>query len=1148
MGDFCHLHNHTSYSLLDGAAKIPEFLDGVKADGQDAAGITDHGHMNGVVEFFKEAKKRDITPVLGTEAYFADDRNVREKGVKRYHLTLLAETTEGYHNLSKISSDAFLKGFYGKPRCDWESLAAHSKGVIATTGCLGGPVLQRLLQRDVKGAVEQAAKLQDIFGKESLFVEIMNHGIPEQTQTNPLLLHVAKQIDAPLLVTNDCHYTKAADAIPHDILLCCQTGARKSDPDRFKFDSDQHYLKSGAEMRHLFREVEVGCDNTLWIAERAQGVELGFGEIHLPNFPLPSEFDTDSAYLEHLVLEALPGRYPSMSEEVLERAKYELQVIRDLNLSSYFLIFWDLAAFARRERIMTGPGRGSAAGSIVSYALGITKLDPLKHGLIFERFINPDRIALADIDWDIDTRYREKLINYVKAKYGEDHVAQIITFGQIKARTAVRDAAKVLGYEWAMGDRIAKLMPPLIMGVDTPLYACFTEEEKYKAGYKNAQGLRDLYKSDPEVQEIVDAALGIEGLHKSHGVHAAGVVIGDRPLTELIPLQLAGDEEGERQIVTQYEKNTIEDLGLLKMDFLGLRNLDVIADTLDLLGFPIDFFDNLASMDDPGVFELLKQGNTIGIFQVESPQMRALLRRMQPTNTDDISAVLALYRPGPMAANMHNDYADRKNGRQNAVPFHEDAAEILGETYQLAVYQEQVMRVSRKFAGYTFAEADNLRKIMGKKLPDKMRAEKSKFVKGCIDTGYSEQFADELFHLIEGFASYGFNKSHSYAYGYITYWTAYLKVHHPKEYMAALCTSVMNDRAKTALYLSEARRMGLHVSPPDVNASQSGFTVTQDGIMVGLTLLKDIGRDFADQIVAQAPYVSLRDFCVKIMPTTTAMKSLAAGGALDAFGPRLGIATVSDNILAAIRKQRKKVSAQQDSLFAAAGLEAELTGIDIEVPDAEYGWQELLDKEKEALGLYLSGHPLDDFRDDETDYTLADLREIEPGGKENYEVLVSVVALDVKWTRKGDAMAIVTVEDTTGSIEVVVFPNKWNLHKPRLQAGSVVKIKVRVSTNNRDEQNYILDGVDLVRGTAERRMVSDQKIMFHLPRGFNSDQRFVSKLKGIFLTHRGDVPVSVYISRSSQADLKNEYLVKPSDKLKEDVKNLYLEFAKSRES
>ncbi len=1145
MGDFCHLHNHTSYSLLDGAAKIPEFLDGVAADGQRAAGITDHGHMNGVVDFYKEAKKRDLTPVLGTELYFTDDRNVREKGVKRYHLTLLAETTEGYHNLSKISSDAFLNGFYGKPRGDWESLAAHSKGVIATTGCLGGPVLQRLLERDVKGAVEQAARLQDIFGKESLFVEIMNHGIPEQTQTNPLLLHVAKQIDAPLLVTNDCHYTKAADAIPHDILLCCQTGARKADKDRFRFDSDQHYLKTAEEMRYLFREVESGCDNTLWIAERAQGVELGFGEIHLPNFPLPDGYADDSAYLEHLVMEALPNKYGTpLSEEVLERAKYELQVIKDLHLSSYFLIFWDLAAFARRERIMTGPGRGSAAGSIVSYALGVTKLDPLKHGLIFERFINPDRIALADIDWDIDTRYREKLINYSKEKYGDDHVAQIITFGQIKARTAVRDAAKVLGYDWAMGDKIAKLMPPLIMGVDTPLYACFKEEDEFKAGYKNAQGLRDLYNADGSVKQIVDAALGIEGLHKSHGVHAAGVVIGDRPLVELLPLQLAGDEEGERQIVTQYEKNTIEDLGLLKMDFLGLRNLDVIADTLDLLGFPIDFFDNLESMDDPGVFELLQQGNTIGIFQVESPQMRALLKRMKPTNTDDISAVLALYRPGPMAANMHNDYADRKNGRQNAVPFHEDAAEILGETFQLAVYQEQVMRVSRKFAGYTFAEADNLRKIMGKKLPEKMRAEKSKFVQGCVNTGYSQEFADQLFHLIEGFASYGFNKSHSYAYGYITYWTAYLKVHHPKEYMASLCTSVMKDHSKTALYLSEARRMGLKVQAPDVNVSQSEFTVTEDGIMVGLTLLRDVGRDLADRIVSEAPYTGLRDFCARIMPTTTVMKSLAAGGALDAFGTRLGIATVSDNILTSIRKQRKKVSADQVSLFDAA----DIAIADIEVPTVEYGWQELLDKEKEALGLYLSGHPLDEFTDEVTDTTLADLREIEPGGKEVYEVLVSVMACEVKWTRKGDAMAILQVEDVTGGIEVVVFPNKWTHNKPRLQEGAVVKIKVRVSTNNRDERNYILDSVDLLRGTAERRMVSDRKIMFHLPRGFHSDQKFMSKLKGIFLTHRGDVPVSVYISRSSQADLKNDYLVQPSQTLRDEVKNLYLEFAKSRES
>jgi len=699
---FVSLHTHTSYSQLDGASKIPELVDRAVELGMPGLGISDHGHLNGLIDFYRECKKKEIKPVLGQEFYFSDDRLLKEvvkqenengeidgSDKRYYHLSVWAENNEGYQNLLKLSSDAFLNGMYYKPRTDYAILEEHSKGLMIGSGCLGGPVLQKLLHDDFNGGLLVAAHLQDIVGRENFFIEMMNHGLSEQRKTNPMLIELAKQLDAPLICTQDTHYTHQHDSHAHSVLLCCQTGSKMSDPKRFKFHNDEYYLKSAQEMRNLFKETPEACDNTLLIASRSN-VEIDFDTLHLPKFPVPEGYNSDYDFLEELTMQGLKRRYEEPSQEVFERAAYELSVIKSMNLSSYFLIFWDLVNFAQRERIFTGPGRGSAAGSIVSYSLGITKLDPIRHDLIFERFINPDRIALADVDWDIDTRFREKLINYTRDKYGDDRVAQIVTFNMIKARTAVRDSARVLGYDWALGDKISKAMPPLIMGVDTPLWACFKEVPKYESGFKNAQELRDLYRSNSEIKEIVDSALGIEGLVRQDGIHAAAVVIGDRPLDELIPLQ----RRVGKPITTQYEKNTIEDLGLLKMDFLGLRNLDVISDTLDRLNLPFDFLETI-SLDDKEVYKSLQEGKGIGVFQVESPQMRELLERLRPTSIDDISAVLALYRPGPMAMNMHNDYADRKNGLQKISYFHEDAKEILSKTFALCIFQDEKVMTHR---------------------------------------------------------------------------------------------------------------------------------------------------------------------------------------------------------------------------------------------------------------------------------------------------------------------------------------------------------------------------------------------------------------------------------------------------------------------
>ncbi|MCU0261573.1 MAG: DNA polymerase III subunit alpha, partial [Ilumatobacteraceae bacterium] len=795
MDSFTHLHVHTEYSMLDGAARLDELVAAAVADGQPALGITDHGNMYGVLEFYKECRSHGVTPIIGTEAYMAHDHR-SERPARRgrvddsggdtegggklyYHLTLLAETDVGYRNLIQLSSLAFLEGYYYKPRIDWELLERYHEGLIATTGCLGGHVLQSLLQGDERGALDKAGRLQEIFGKDHLFVELQDHGIPAQRETNPQLVEIARRIGAPLLATNDSHYTHRHDHESHDALLCVQTGALISDPKRFKFEGEEHYLKPAHEMRHLFRELPEACDNTLWIAERAN-VDITFGEALLPDFPIPEGFADDRAYLDHLAWEGARQRWgDTLPQTVVERLAYELKVIGDMGFASYFLITWDLIKHARDAGIRVGPGRGSAAGCAVAYCLRITDLDPIKYDLLFERFLNPSRVSMPDIDMDFDSRYRDEMIRYAAERYGRDHVAQIITFGTIKARNAVRDAARVLGYPYAVGDKIAKAMPPLVMGRDTPLKKCFEEDPKYADGYKAAAELRAMYETDPDVKRVVDVAKGLEGLKRSDGIHAAAVVITKEPLTHYLPVQRkpeSGQDPAEAPIVTQFEMGGVEKLGLLKMDFLGLRNLDVITDTVAMVRARSDpdFDIDDIPLDDPLTYSLLARGDTIGVFQLESPPMRQLLKAMAPDSFDDVSAVLALYRPGPMSVNMHYDYADRKNGRKPVELFHPDAEDVLSDTFGLMIYQESVMRVAQKFAGYSLAEADNLRKACGKKIRELMAKERDSFEAGCERTGYGRKLGKDLFDVIEKFADYAFNKSHTYGYGLITYQTAYL--------------------------------------------------------------------------------------------------------------------------------------------------------------------------------------------------------------------------------------------------------------------------------------------------------------------------------------------------------------------------------------
>jgi len=1076
LGDsFAHLHVHTEYSMLDGAARIDEVVAAAAADGQPAIGITDHGNMYGVLDFYRAARKAGITPVIGTEAYMAGESRF-ERPVRRgrvddtggeigegeklyYHLTLLAESNQGYKNLMKLSSAAYLEGYYYKPRVDWELLERHHEGVIATTGCLGGVVNQALLRDDVPLATKLASRLSDIFGRGGLYVEIQDHGLADQHRTNRHLIEIARDLHLPLLATNDSHYVHREGAVAHDALLCVQTGAQVDDPKRFKFEGDEHYLKTAAEMRTLFAEVPESCDSTLEIAERAK-VEIEFGKPELPNFPLPAGFQTEDDYLRRLALQGAHERYGApLPADAAERIDKELTVIREMGLSSYFLIVWDLINYARTKRIRVGPGRGSAAGCCVAYCLKIVDLDPLEYGLIFERFLNAGRKEMPDIDMDFDERFRGDMIKYAAEKYGPDHVAQIVTFSTIKARAAVRDAARVLGYPYAVGDRIAKAMPPLIMGRDTPLAACLELTPGMEEGYKMAADLRELYDTDADAKKVIEVARGLAGLRRQDGIHAAAVVITRHPLTEYLPIQRKPGPDGDianAPIVTQYEMHGVSDLGLLKMDFLGLRNLSVIEKALDLIevttGERVDI-DHVA-LDDEKTFEMLRRGDSIGVFQLEGGPMRALIRSLAPTCFDDIGALVALYRPGPMAANMHNDFADRKNGRKPITYIHPDLGEVLGDTQGLMIYQESLMRVAQRFAGYSLQEADNLRKACGKKIRALMAAERDKFVAACEKTGYGAQLGTALFDVIEPFADYAFPKAHAYCYGMVAYQTAWLKANHPVEYLAALLTSVKDDKDKTAVYLAECRTMGVEVMVPDINKSMSDFVAVDGKIPFGLSAIRNVGAGLVGLIVAErdehGPFTDFYDFCQRVSPAVLnkrSVESLIKAGAFDSVGhPRRGLLMVFEQVIDRTLARRREADLGIMSLF---GEMAEGPGSALDermpIPDLEFDPPERLTHEKEMLGLYVSSHPLfgvESALRRHTDCTINDLRELRDG--EMRWVGGVVTSLQRKYTKRGDLMATFVLEDLQSAIEVFVFPRTMLDYGAYLADDAVVCVKGRI--------------------------------------------------------------------------------------------------------
>ena len=1136
---FSHLHLHTEFSMLDGAARVQEVVAAAAADGQPAIAVTDHGAMYGVVDFYTACRQHGIKPIVGLEAYMAyesraerparrgrlDDTGGDTGGGRKlyYHLTLLAENDEGYRNLVKLSSEAYLSGYFYKPRADWELLERHSAGLIATTGCLGGHVLQSLLHDDMAGAVEKAARLQDIFGRDNLFVELQDHGLADQRRTNPQLVEIARRLHAPLLATNDSHYVRREDAVAHDALLCVQTNAVISDADRFRFEGEEHYLKTAAEMRQLFAELPEACDNTLWIAERAN-VELEFGKPQLPEFPVPEGFAGDDEYLRHVTLEGARERWREpLPPEVAERLEYELDVICDMGFASYFLIVWDLIAYARRRGIRVGPGRGSAAGCCVSYCLRITDLDPIRYDLLFERFLNPGRKQMPDIDMDFDDRYRDEMIRYAAERYGRDHVAQIVTFSTIKARAAVRDAARVLGYPYAVGDRVAKTMPPLVMGRDTPLWACLERDARYDDGYRAAGELRDMYATDDDARRVIDVARGLEGLRRQDSIHAAAVVISREPLTEHLPIQRKpepGQDPDEAPIVTQYEMHAVEELGLLKMDFLGLRNLSVIETALDLIeastGTRPDI--DAVPLDDDKTLAMLRKGDSIGVFQLEGGPMRALMKSLAPTSFDDVAALVALYRPGPMAANMHNDYADRKNGRKPIAYLHADAEEILADTQGLMIYQELLMRVAQKFAGYSLADADNLRKACSKKKRDLIAREREAFVAGCEREGYGRELGDEWFELIEPFADYAFPKAHAYGYGLVAYQTAWLKANHPVEYLAALLTSVKDNQDKSAVYLNECRQMGITVHVPDVNRSVSDFAARGGEIVFGLSGVRNVGEGLVQLIVEErerhGPFADFYDFCERVDPQVLnkrAIESLIKAGAFDSVGhPRLGLLAAHEQIIDRTLIRRRERDQGVMNLFADADPDAAPAFDErVEIQDLHFDKMQSLAFEKEMLGLYVSDHPLmgaEAVMRRRADTTISELRE--QGSPEVRSVGGVVTSLQRKYTKRGELMAVFVLEDLQAAIEVMVFPKVMAEQAGGLSDDAVVCVRGRLDTRE-DEPKLIameIQPVELVHD-------GGPPVRINLGPGV-ATERTIGDLKRLLGEHPGESAVFVHVGET----------------------------------
>ncbi len=1178
---FVHLHVHTEYSMLDGAARIGDLFTRAAEMGMPALATTDHGYLFGAYDFWKKAQGTGVKPIIGVEAYVApgthrtdktkvlwgDERTPRgddvSAGGSYTHMTLLATDNASMHNLFRMSSIASLDQVYAKwPRLDRELLNTYGKGLIATTGCPSGEVQTLLRLGQYDRARASAAEFRDIFGADSYYLELMDHGNEIERRTREDLMRLGKDLGLPLLATNDLHYVDPEDDVAQDALLCINSGSTLLDPGRFKFEGTGYHLKSPAEMRRIFRELPEACDNTLLVAERCE-VSFTEGEGRfMPRFDCPPGESEQSWFVKE-VAQGLRERFPGgVPDYATRQADYETEVIVSKGYAGYFLVVADFINWAKANGIRVGPGRGSGAGSMCAYAMKITDLDPVPHGLIFERFLNPERMSMPDFDVDFDERRRGEVIRYVTDKYGDERVAQIVTYGTIKAKQAVKDSSRLLGHPFSVGEQLTKAMPADIMGKGVPLAEMDNPEHKR---YADGADFRALVATEPHFKEIVQTARGIEGLKRQWGVHAAGVIMSSEPLIDVIPI-MRRLQDG--QVITQFDYPSCESLGLVKMDFLGLRNLTILDDAIDNVeanrGERIDLDELSRTLDDKATYELLGRGDTLGVFQLDGGGMRTLLRLMQPDNFEDISAALALYRPGPMGVNAHTNFALRKNGRQELVPLDPQlkgklqpemiaALEpILGTTYGLVVYQEQVMELAQQLAGYTLGSADLLRRAMGKKKKEVLDAEYVPFSDGMRAKGFNEASVKALWDVLVPFSDYAFNKAHTAAYGLVSYWTGYLKANYSAEYMAALLTSVGDDKDKSALYLNECRRMHIKVLPPDVNESVARFSAVGSDIRFGMAAIRNVGHNVVERIIAaresKGAFTSFKDFLDKVdavVCNKRTIESLIRGGAFDSLGEsRRGLVEVHERYVDALVEVKKQQAIGQDSLFASFGFDDGDTGGGMDpfaglppVPRVEWDKQTLLNSEREMLGLYVSDHPLFGIEHVLTQHADTPIARLmgDEGPEDGHSVTIAglVTSLVVKRNKKGEAYAVAQVEDLEGAVEVFFFPKTYLTVSTMLTQDSVVVVRGRVSRRD--------DSLSLYASDLTMPDISDG------PRGpvvLTLDNRRatsgkIEELKSVLSSHPGVTEVRLRLvngNRLTTMKIHDSYRVNPTEALYGDLK------------
>nr|WP_213171400.1 DNA polymerase III subunit alpha [Natronoglycomyces albus] len=1166
---FVHLHVHTEYSMLDGAAKLKPLFDEADRLGQPAIAMTDHGNMYGAYAFYQAAKKSGVKPILGIEAYLAPHDRFHKKptfwgepsqrsddlsGNGSYtHMTMLARNSTGARNLFKMSSLASFEGYYYKPRMDRQLISEHAAGVTATTGCPGGEVQTRLRLGQIEEAYQAASDYRDIFGKDYYFLELMEHGNSVERRVQNELYELGRKMNLPPLVTNDSHYVTAEQQPAHAALLCVQSGSTLDDPKRFQFEGEGYFLRSAEQMYDL-RTDEIwaeGCANTLLVAEQVEDYDEIFAhQDRMPVIDVPEGFDQGS-YLRHQVYEGLKKRFPDgVPEGYHERADFELDVIIQTGFPSYFLVVADLIGHAKSIGIRVGPGRGSAAGSLVAYALEITNIDPIPHGLLFERFLNPERVSMPDIDIDFDDRRRGEMITYTMEKYGSDHVAQVITFGTIKTKAAIKDAARVHHGQpgFAIAERITKALPPPVMAVDIPLSGI--TDPKHER-YKEATEVRTLIENDREAGQIFETARGLEGLIRNAGVHACAVILSSDPLVDSIPLWARPDGS----IITGWDYPSCEDIGLLKMDYLGLRNLTVIGDAIDAIrankGDEIDL-DTLGT-DNTAAYELLARGDTLGVFQLDGGPMRELLKRLKPTNFNDVTAVIALYRPGPMAMNSHNNYADRKNGRQEIEPIHPELAEplkeILDETYGLIVYQEQIMRIAQKVAGFTMGQADVLRKAMGKKKLDVLEKQYEAFQAGMQSNGFSKEAIKTLWDTVLPFAGYAFNKSHAAGYGLIAYWTAFLKANYPAEYMAGLLTSVGDTKDKAAIYLSECRKMGITVMPPDVNDSRHVFHPVGENIRFGLGAVRNVGANVVSGIIeareSQGEYADFKDFLNKVpvqVCNKRTIESLIKAGAFDSLNhSRRGLAEVHEKAVDAMVSIKKEEARGQFDLFGGMEETTDTLGIDLTIPEHEWDRRDLLAFEREMLGLYVSSHPLNGFErllSANADRPVAALlgEDIPDGSGVKVAGILQNVAKRV--TKQGKLWASATLEDLHGGIEVRFFPNTYELVAHSLADDLVCCVRGKLDRRDGTPQ-LIAQDLQVLDISGGPESNSGPVTLSLRSQAITPD--LIERLSETLKLHQGDSPIHVRLKNGPNVTmlaLDDNWRVRPSVELTADLKVL----------